>query len=125
MVLSCNSSSCAVQFSQGVSCASAGVLGWFTPNEEDLKFPIISAEVPYATVCRWPGQQVPLVRFVSGREAFMLPEVFETDVHTSGTCRRIQVRSQREQRSLCDPHPAMVASDMTRSCSVKLACQPS
>ena len=44
-------------------------------------------------VCRWPGQQVPVVRFVSGREALMLPEVFEADVHSSGKCRRIQVHT--------------------------------
>ena len=33
-----------------------------------------------------------MVRFVTGREVFMLPEVFEADVHTAGSCRRIQVR---------------------------------
>ena len=33
------------------------------------------------------------MRFVSGREALMLPEVFETDVHSAGKCRRIQVVS--------------------------------
>ena len=40
---------------------------------------------------RWPGQQVPVVRFVTGGEVFMLPEVFQADVHTAGTCKRIQV----------------------------------
>ncbi len=44
-------------------------------------------------VRRWPGQQVPVVRFVSGREALMLPEVFEADVHSAGKCRRIQVHT--------------------------------
>ena len=43
---------------------------------------------------RWSGEQVPVVRFVTGREALMLPEVFEADVHTSGVCKRIQVRCQ-------------------------------
>ena len=32
------------------------------------------------------------MRFVSGREALMLPEVFEADVHSAGKCRRIQVK---------------------------------
>ena len=35
---------------------------------------------------------MPVVRFVSGREALMLPEVFEADVHSAGKCRRIQVQ---------------------------------
>ena len=49
---------------------------------------------------RWPGQQVPVVRFVTGREVFMLPEVFEADVHTAGTCRRIQVCGSKTEKHM-------------------------
>lgn len=38
-----------------------------------------------------------MVRFVTGGEVFMLPEVFQADVHTAGTCKRIQVCQRKTQ----------------------------
>ena len=42
-----------------------------------------------------------MVRFVTGGEVFMLPEVFQADVHTAGTCKRIQVRWNKTEGMPC------------------------
>ncbi|CAL8463664.1 g3198 [Coccomyxa elongata] len=43
------------------------------------------------TLGRWPGTKVPVVRFLNRRERLMLPEVFKSEVATTGVCQRIQV----------------------------------
>lgn len=40
--------------------------------------------------CRWMGRQLPLVKFLNGREMVVTPEKFTSDVPGAGTCKRMQ-----------------------------------
>ena len=44
-----------------------------------------------AVVNRWTGTEVPVVRFVNGREIDILPALFKHEVADVGECRRIQI----------------------------------
>jgi hypothetical protein len=41
--------------------------------------------------CRWHGKQIPIVRFLNGREILVTPEKFTSDVPGHGMCKRMQV----------------------------------
>lgn len=41
--------------------------------------------------CRWHGKEIPIVKFLNGREVVVTPEKFTTDVPGHGMCKRMQV----------------------------------
>lgn len=43
---------------------------------------------------RMQGNNLPVVKFLNGREEVIVPEAFSSEVHMQGTCKRTQVLSQ-------------------------------
>ncbi|KAK9815272.1 hypothetical protein WJX72_000940 [[Myrmecia] bisecta] len=44
-----------------------------------------------AALNKWPGNLLPVVKFLNGREEILMPEIFTSDVASVGCCRRLQV----------------------------------
>lgn len=75
---------------------SRGVVVRFVPKEQvvwELKEQQVAAEhaTTLLNLARWKGTQLPVVRFLNGAEAPIMPCKFSTSVHGVGECVRVQL----------------------------------
>lgn len=63
--------------------------------------------------CSWKGRQIPVVKFLNGREMVVTPEKFTSDVPGTGTCKRTQVGFVPANSSALLSYPLPVHNDIS------------